>query len=62
MCTFRQMTQNTMNHTPGVPLDPYTDLVDIVFRFVTAVEDLLKDEFAYPFSVGSEALREPRGR
>lgn len=52
------MTQDTMNHTPGVPLDPHTDLADIVFRFGTAVEDLLRDELAYPFSVGSDALRD----
>jgi hypothetical protein len=52
------MMPNTMNHTLGVPLDPYTYLADIVLRFATAVEDLLKDELAYPFSVGSEALRD----
>ncbi|MUM17893.1 hypothetical protein FZI91_01915 [Mycobacterium sp. CBMA271] len=52
------MTQNTMNHTPGVPLDPYTKLADTVLRFASAVEDLLKDELAYPFSIGSEALRD----
>jgi hypothetical protein len=58
MDTFRHMTQNTMNHTPGVPLDPYTKLADAVLRFASAVDDLLKDELAYPFSIGSEALRD----
>lgn len=52
------MTQNNTNHTPAVPLDPYTDLADTVFQFATAVEDLLRDELAYPFSVGSDALRD----
>lgn len=58
MCTFRSMIPNTMNHTPGVPLDPYAKLADTVLRFATAVEDLIKTELTYPFSLGSEALRD----
>jgi hypothetical protein len=53
------MMQNTMNHTTGVPAAAYTKLAETILRFADAVEALIEDELAYPFSaVPSDALRD----
>lgn len=58
MCTLRRMTPNAMNRTGAVDAAAYTKLAETILRFATAVEDLLNTELEFPFSVGSEALRD----
>ncbi|WP_319452493.1 MULTISPECIES: hypothetical protein [unclassified Mycobacterium] len=52
------MDKNATNRTSGPSLEPYTKLADTIIGFATAVEDLVTTELSYPFSVGSEALRD----
>ena len=58
MSAVRYMILTTMTHTIDIPLDGYLELADVVSRFAGAVETLLTHEFAYPFPIGSEALRD----
>lgn len=47
-----------MNRPIGVPAAEYTKLAEIILRFADAVEDVLSSELTFPFSVGSEGLRD----
>jgi hypothetical protein len=52
------MTPNMKNRTRGVDAAAYTKLADTIRRFADAVEYLLTIEFEFPFSLGSEGLRD----
>lgn len=57
--SVRPMTGNATNRTSGAPLELYTLLADTILRFADAVEALIKNELAYPFSrIPSAALND----
>ncbi len=52
------MTSKASNRRRGVPAAGYVNLSEIILRFTDAVESLLAVDFEFPFSVGSEGLRD----
>ncbi|MCX2933368.1 hypothetical protein ORI20_24140 [Mycobacterium sp. CVI_P3] len=52
------MTSKANIRRRGVPAAPYVNLSEIILRFTDAVDTLLAVDFEFPFSIGSEGLRD----